>query len=86
MWHASIAVHGVDGQVPWTRCGLKTRGIVRDVVLGMIAGVGAGNTRRDRSDLVLHARRRLSDHELTLLTTEWCAIPAVGIAGDGIPW
>lgn len=54
--------------------------------MGLLSGVGCGNTRRERSETVLHARRRLNDRELTLLTAEWCAIPAVGIAGDGIPW
>lgn len=86
MWHASIAVHDGSGFVPWSRCGLKTRAIVRDAVIGLLSGVGSGDTRRDRSEVVLHARRRLADRELALLTAEWCALPAVGIAGDGIPW
>jgi hypothetical protein len=85
VWHASIAVQS-GGPVPWSRCGLKTRGIVRDTVLGLLSGVGAGDTRRDRSEVVLHARRRLADRELAMLTAEWCAIPAVAMAGDGIPW
>ncbi len=86
MWHASIAVQSGAGPAPWAKCGLKTRAIVREVVLGLLAGAGCGDTRRDRSDSVLHARRRLSDVERALLTPEWCAIPAVAIAGDGIPW
>ena len=85
MWHASIVVYD-DGPVPWPRCGLKTRRIVRETVLGLLAGVGVGNTRRERSDVVLHARRRLSDRELGMLSTAWCAIPPVGRAGDGVPW
>ena len=32
------------------------------------------------------ARRRLSERELGLLTSAWCALPAVGTAGDGVPW
>lgn len=86
MWHASIAVQSVGGPIPWSRCGLKTRAAVRETVIGLLAGVGAGDTRRDRSEFVLHARRRLADRELAMLTAEWCAIPAVAIAGDGIPW
>lgn len=85
MWHASIAVHS-GLPIPWSRCGLKTRGIVRETVLGLLSGVGAGNARRDRSDVVLHARRRLDERELAMLTAEWCALPAVGIAGGGTPW
>ncbi len=85
MWHASIAVQS-GGPVPWARRGLKTRGIVRETVLGLLSGVGAGDTRRERSEVVLHARRRLAARELAMLTAEWCAIPAVAIAGDGIPW
>lgn len=85
MWHASIAVHD-GGPIPWARCGLKARGVVRDTVIDLLAGVGTGSTRRDRSDVVLHARRRLSEGELGMLTAAWCALPAVGIAGDGVPW
>jgi len=86
VWHASISVWSDLAQVPWERCGLKTRGVVRDTVFGLIAGVGAGNTRRDRSSVVLHARRRMSDAEIALLDPAWCAIPAVDVAGSGIPW
>lgn len=86
MWHASIAVHDEGGQVPWSRCGFKARAIVRDTVIGLLSGVGTGVTRRERSEVVLHARRRLSERELAQLTAAWCAIPAVGIAGGGIPW
>lgn len=59
---------------------------MRDTVIALLAGVGTGNTRRDRSEHVLHARRRLSDAEIALLSPEWCAIPAVANAGTGIPW
>jgi len=86
VWHASIAVQSGAGPAPWSRCGFKTRAIVREVVLGLLSGVGYGDTRRDRSEVVLHARRRLSDVERAQLTPAWCAIPAVAIAGDGIPW
>ncbi len=86
MWHASIAVQSGAGPVAWSRCGLKTRGIVRETVLGLLAGVGDGDTRRDRSEFVLHARRRLHDRELAQLDLAWCGIPAVAMAGDGIPW
>ena len=86
MWHASISVRDFPVLVPWSRCGLKTRAIVRETVIGLLAGVGTGSTRRDRSEVVLHARRRLAERELAMLTAEWCAIPAVGFAGDGIPW
>ena len=79
-------MHDRGGQVPWDRCGLKARAVVRDTVIGLLSGVGIGDTRRERSDVVLHARRRLSDREITLLTPAWCALPAVGIAGDGVPW
>jgi len=85
VWHASIAVHS-GLPVPWARCGLKTRDIVRETVIGLLAGVGSGETRRERSEVVLHARRRLAERELAMLTAEWCAIPAIAIAGDGVPW
>ena len=87
VWHASVAVRGYAGQMtPWERCGLKTRVIVRETVLDMLRLVGAGNTRRDRSDFVMHARRRLNEAEIALLSPAWCALPAVATAGDGIPW
>lgn len=86
MWHASISVQDASGRVPWQRCGLKARALVREAVLGLLSGVGTGDTRRDRSELVLHARRRLSAREIEQLAPAWCAIPATGMAGDGIPW
>ena len=86
MWHASISVHDGGGQVPWSRCGLASRAIVRDVVIGLLSGAGTGATRRERSAVVLHARRRLSELELAALEPAWCALPAVGIAGGGVPW
>jgi hypothetical protein len=86
VWHASIVAHGIAGPIPWSRCNLKTRALMRDVVIRLLAGVGTGDTRRDRGDIVLHARRRLADPELALLTPAWCALPAVARAGDGVPW
>lgn len=74
------------GKVPWSKLGLKARGFVRQAVTHLLAGVGTGETRRERSEFVLHARRRLNAHELERLTPEWCAIPATGIAGGGEPW
>jgi hypothetical protein len=94
VWHASIAAHrftrGPDGwvgeMIEWERCGLKQRGELRKLVIGLIAGVGTGETRREYNGAVVHARRRLADRELALLTPAWCAIPAIGIAGSGKPW
>lgn len=86
VWHASISAHDRTGQLPWDQCGLKARALLRDTVIGLLSGVGSGAMRRDWSSVVLHARKRLSDQELTLLTPAWCAIPAEAIAGDGIPW
>jgi hypothetical protein len=86
VWHASIAVQGEYGPIAWARVGLKSRTIVRVTVIDLLAGVGQGETKRTRSDYVLHARRRLSDAELAAQTAEWCAIKAVDLAGDGIPW
>ena len=59
---------------------------MRDVVGRLLGGVGTGETKRMRSEAVLHARRKLSDLELAQLDPAWCAIPAVDIAGDGIAW
>lgn len=86
VWHASIALQGEFGPVAWSRCGLKARDIIRRTVIGLLAGVGTGETKRCRSEYVLHARRRLSEPELAAQTPEWCAIQAVDSAGGGIPW
>lgn len=86
MWHASVCPHDASGPVPWERCGLKARALLREMVFSLLAGVGTGNTRRDRSPFVLHARRKLNAGELALLSPEWCAIEPVDIAGGGIPW
>lgn len=72
--------------MPWERCGLKVRNAMRTTVVDLLSGVGSGDPRRDRGAAVLHFRRRLSDAEIALLSPAWCAIPAVGMAGDGIPW
>lgn len=81
-----MAAVATGGKVPWERLGLKARGVVRETVLGLLVGVGSGDTRCDRSEVVLHARCWLVERELAMLTAEWCAIPAVAMAGDGIPW
>lgn len=89
MWHASFALHGPAGSVPWPRYSLKLRAFARESVARMLAGVGEGDTRRERTGEivhVLHARRRLAAAELALLTAEWCALPAVADAGSGQPW
>lgn len=91
VWHASISVGSMSapktgGKVPWSKLGLKMRAAVRDRVIGLLSSVGDGDTRRDRSEFVLHARRRLNTRELAMLRPEWCAIPATGIAGGGTPW
>lgn len=86
VWHASIAVQGDLGPVAFSRWGLKTRDIVKRTVISLLSGVGTGETKRTRSEYVLHARRRLSDKELAAQTQEWHAIKAIDRAGDGIPW
>ncbi len=86
VWHASIAVQGPDGVIQYSRWGLKTRTIVKRTVIDLLCGVGTGNTKRCRSEFVLHARRRLSDAEIAAQTPEWCAINAIDSAGGGIPW
>jgi hypothetical protein len=54
VWHASIATWetGASSPTPWARVRLKDRAVVRDVVIGLLAGVGAGDTRRDRGEIV----------------------------------
>lgn len=86
VWHASIAVQGFYGPVQYVFWDPKTREVVKRTVLDLIADVGTGDVRRDRSEYVLHARRRLSDEEIAAQTPEWCAIKAVHSAGGGIPW
>lgn len=82
-------MHDHGASLPWERYGLKLRVLARETVIGLLSGIGVGETRRERTGEivhVLHARRRLSERELTLLTPEWCALTAVGIAGGGVPW
>lgn len=86
VWHASIAVQGLRGPVQHAFWDARTRDIVQRTVLALIEDVGAGEVRRDRSELVLHARKRLSESELAAQTPEWCAIKAIDKAGGGIPW
>ena len=86
VWHASIAVQTGRGPLPYWQWDERTRDIVKRTVLELIADVGTGEARRDRSDVVLHARKRLSDAEIAAQTPAWCAIRAVDSAGGGIPW
>lgn len=91
MWHASIALQGRGGAlwptpIPYAAWRLKEREALKHEVIAMLSGVGAGNTRRDRGEAVLHARRRLSPAELALLDPVWCALPAVDVAGGEMPW
>ena len=86
MWHSSIAVQGFRGPVHFMLWDPWARGVAQRTVLELIANVGTGEVRRDRSDFVLHARKRLSDEEIAQQTPEWCAIKAVDSAGGGIPW
>lgn len=79
-------MQGDFGPVPFARWGLKTRSIVKRIVIDLLSGVGTGETKRHRSDYVLHARRRLSTSELAAQTCEWHAIKAIDSAGGGIPW
>lgn len=86
VWHASIAVQGFQGPVHFAFWDPKTREVVQRTVLALIENVGTGDVRRDRSEFVLHARKRLSDEEISQQTPEWCAIKAVDRAGGGTPW
>ena len=56
-------------------------------IIEVLNGVGTGNTifATTRTGIALHGRRSLSDSEISLLSPEWCAIPAVDeFAGDGL--
>lgn len=86
MWHASISTSQNGAMLAWRSCGLKTRDLIRQTVIALLSGVGTGETRRDRSDLVLHARRRLSAPEIAMLHPTWLEIIPVDIAGGGVPW
>ena len=86
VWHASIAVQGFRGPVHFALWDPRTREVAMRTVLELISNVGAGEVRRDRSNFVLHARRRLSDAELAAQTCEWHAIKAIHSAGGGEPW
>jgi hypothetical protein len=91
VWHASIALQARGNVIwptliPFARWRLQERACIRDVVIGLISGVGHGDTRRDRSEHVLHARRKLSPAEIAMLDPAWCELPAIDIAGGETPW
>jgi hypothetical protein len=86
VWHASIAVQGGTGPEAFAYWDPRTRELAMRTVLALIADVGSGDVRRDRSACVLHARKRLADAELAKQTCEWHAIQAVDRAGGGTPW
>lgn len=86
VWHASVCAHGLSGPIDFVYLDERSRELLKRTALELLEGVGQGDTRRDRSPTVLHARRRLADAELALLTPEWCAIPAFDVAGGGVSW
>ena len=86
VWHASVAVQGFRGPVLYGLLDPRTQHVMQETALGLIADVGTGEVRRDRSDRVLHARKRLSDLELAGQSCEWHAIQAIDSAGGGMPW
>jgi hypothetical protein len=86
VWHASIAVQGHAGPIAFARWGSRVRELAMHAALDLLVGVGTGAVRRDRSEVVLHARKQLSDTELAAQTCEWHAIQAIDRAGGGIPW
>lgn len=79
-------MQGFSGPVRFAFWDERTRAAVMRVALELIADVGTGEVRRERSDFVLHARKRLSDVELTAQSCEWHAIQAIDRAGGGQPW
>jgi hypothetical protein len=86
VWHASVAVQGFQEPIAFAFWDARTRELAMRTALELIADVGAGDVRRDRSASVLHARKRLSDRELAGQTCEWHAIQAIDSAGGGILW
>ena len=90
MWHASLSARTDFEILRWDQWRLKARAYCRNQVTNLLWGVGEGNTRRERSAIVMHARRKLSADEMTMLDPEWVALPPIDIAGgpeDGlVPW
>ena len=79
-------MQGFSGPIAFVFWSPHVRELAMRTALELIADVGSGEVRRVRSDLVLHARKRLSDAELAAQTCEWHAITAIDSAGGGIPW
>lgn len=86
VWHASISLQDLRRRRPvpvadWdARAWEKARTKLRT----LLAGVGTGEDVRERGDVALHLKRRLSDGELARLDPAWLANPAVdGAAPPG---
>ncbi len=79
MWHASISLQDLRRRRPvavadWDgRDWEKARAKLRMLLLG----VGTGEDVRERGDVAIHLKRRLSDGELARLDPAWLACPAV---------
>lgn len=86
VWHASLSARTDSEILPWDRYRLKARAFARQHLFDLLWGVGEGDTRRDRSEHVLHARRKLNADELAMLDPAWLAIEPVDIAGEGTAW
>lgn len=78
MWHVSIGLNGWHVRQWSERQAQEAERIARD----LLKGVGDGQTFVGWGDICFHARRRLADAELVLLSDEWKATPAVDVAGE----
>ena len=78
MWHVSIGCGGQDVRL-WSR--QQARAAER-IAKDLLKGVGHGETFVGWGGVCLHARRRLSDAEVSRLSAEWLAKPAVDVAGE----
>jgi hypothetical protein len=78
VWHASIALYGPDGvPVPTASVDRKRRRLGAELAMRLISGVGWGPTREEAKEVAFHARRSLSDAEITRIDQDWLAIEPV---------
>ena len=75
MWHVSIA-RWKSTLIPTDRWGDGTLRDAKRVAMGILNGVGTGESVETLHLTCLHIRRSLSPAEMEALSAEWLAIPA----------
>jgi hypothetical protein len=84
VWHASVALMKKGKVLKVEDLSASNKRVLAKTAKGLLAGVGQTPSKLEQYPLGIHYRRSLTDEEIGKLPADWCAIPAVDLAGHGI--